>query len=341
MPITPIRWRAVASGAALIPLMALAGCAPPAAVGAIEDNSSGTATPDASDAAEYTVDNCGTEVAFDAPPSRVVTIKSTSTEMLLALGLGDRIVGSSFSDGSVPGMFAGEASPPVLAENIPSQEVILVAMPDLVYGGWESNFSADGAGSRVSYQRLGVNTLVSPAACRESGYRPQPLTFDRVFEEISQVGAIFGVQDAAARLTGIQREELAAVHPSEAGMTALWYSSGSDTPYVGAGIGAPQMIMDAAGLINIAADVDDSWSSLSWEVVVDRNPDVIVLIDSSWGSVQKKIGVLEANPATAQLDAVVHKRYLVLPFASSEAGVRSVSAVSSLVAQLAALGSAG
>src|SRR5690606_32551020 len=107
----------------------------------------------------------------------------------------------------------------------------------------------------------------------------------------------FDAQDAAAQLVGDMQERLAEVTPDARGLTALWFSSGSDTPYVGAGIGAPQMMMDAAGLTNIAEDVDETWSSLSWEVVVDQNPDVIVLIDSAWGSTQKKISVLEAHPA--------------------------------------------
>ena len=47
--------------------------------------------------------------------------------------------------------------------------------------------------------------------------------------------------------------------------------------------------------------------------------------------------VLEANPATAALSAVVNKRYLVLPFASSEAGVRSVEAAASLAKQISEL----
>ncbi|WP_235201297.1 ABC transporter substrate-binding protein [Microbacterium sp. CH12i] len=102
-------------------------------------------------------------------------------------------------------------------------------------------------------------------------------------------------------------------------------------------MGAPQMMMDAAGLTNIAADVDETWSSLSWEVIVDANPDVIVLVDSAWSSAEKKIGMLEANPATAQLPAVLNGRYLIVPFPAGEAGVRNVEAVESLLTQLEAI----
>jgi iron complex transport system substrate-binding protein len=95
--------------------------------------------------------------------------------------------------------------------------------------------------------------------------------------------------------------------------------------------------METVGLKNIAADVKATWAPLGWESVVDADPDFIVLIDASWNTVQKKIDMLESNPATAGLSAVVNKRYLVLPFASSEAGVRTVEAAASLSQQIAEL----
>ncbi|GAA5146668.1 ABC transporter substrate-binding protein [Microbacterium pseudoresistens] len=283
-----------------------------------------------------TVDNCGTAVTFDRAPERVLAIKSTSTEMMLALGLQDRLIGTAFSDGPVSEEWADRADGiPVIDEKVPGQEAVLDLEPDLVYAGWESNVTAEGAGDRGTLASLGVNTYVSPAACQEPGYQPESLTFDDVLAEIDQAGTIFDASDAATELIDDLRARLDALTPDNRGLSALWFSSGSDTPFVGGGIGAPQMIMDAAGLTNIAADIDETWSSMSWETVVDTNPDVIVLVDSAWGSTEKKIGVLEANPATAQLPAVVNRRYLIVPFATTEAGVRNVEAVETLLAQLA------
>lgn len=285
------------------------------------------------------VDNCGTRVEVDEPPQRIVTIKSTSTEMVLALGLGDRLVGTAFSDGPMPDWLRQDV--PVLAEKVPAQEVVLAEKPDFVFAGWESNFSADGAGERDELAQLGIDTYVSPAACLEPEYQPDPLTFDHVFDYIQQVGNLLGVPQRAADLVEEQRQALAQVKPSEADLTALWYSSGSDTPFVGGGIGAPQMVMDAAGLENIMADVHESWASASWEAIAAKNPDVLVLVDSSWNSVEHKIEVLESNPVTATMDAVQHERYLMVPFPASEAGVRSVPAAADLAGQLRQLTSSG
>jgi iron complex transport system substrate-binding protein len=310
----------------VVPLTAaallLAGCAAPAA----------DPTPEPTAAGPLTVSNCGFEVTFDSAPERVVTIKSTSTEMLLALGLGDRIVGTAFQDGPVPDAWAAEAADlPVLAERMPAQELVFEAEPDLVYAGWESAFTADGAGDRDELAALGVATYVQPAAC-QSAEQPEQLDFDEIFAEIAEVADIFDV-DATALLAD-QRAELDAIEPVDGGPTALWWSSGTDTPYVGAGKGAPQLVLETAGLANIAADIDMTWSPYGWESVLDADPDVIVLVDSSWNSAQRKIDYLTGNPATANLTAVVNQRFVVLPFAASEAGVRSVGAAASIAEQV-------
>lgn len=313
----------------------LAGCASTStASGAHEAAHTDTA----SSGYPITLDNCGTEVTLEQAPERIVTIKSSTLELLLALGLEDRIVGTAFTDGPVPDEYADAASGlESLSDKVPSQEVTLAAEPDLVFAGWESNLSAEGAGDRDTLAKLGVATYVAPAACKEQGYMPNPLTFDEVFGEFEEAGALFGVPDAAADLVAKQQAALDAIEPSDAGLTALWYSSGDDTPYVGAGIGAPQMIMDAAGLTNVAADVEDTWTSMSWEAIVAANPDVIVLVDAAWNTAEQKIAHLESNPATAALPAVQQQRYLIVDFPATEAGVRNVGAVASLVEQLGRL----
>jgi iron complex transport system substrate-binding protein len=320
---TIVRAGAIAALAAL----ALAGCAPAAA----------TPSTTKTAASSLKIDNCGTTEDFSgAAPKHVITIKSTSTEMLLALGLGKRIIGTGFQDGPVPEKWTKQAaSIPVLADKVPSQEVVLAKEPDLIYAGWESNFSAQGVGERADLQALGVKTYVSPAACKEPAYQPKKLGFDDISHEISEVASIFKVSPDA--LLASQKKELKSIKPSTAGLSALWFSSGSDIPYVGAGIGAPELILKTVGLKNIAGGIKDTWAPYNWEAVIAANPDVIVLVDASWSTVDKKIGVLEANPATAKLDAVKNHRYLIVPFAASEAGVRTVSAAADLSQQLAKL----
>ena len=309
----------------LLPLVLLAGCATAPATQPL----AATTTP-------VEIDNCGFEFTVGDAPQRIVTIKSTSTELLLALGLGDRIVGQTFADGPVPDSLP-QVEVPVISAFAPSEEAVLELEPDFVFGGWESNFTADAAGDRAELADLGIGTYVSPAACKEAGYQPDPLTFDNVFSYIAEAGTVFGASGAADALITEQRAALADIVADDTGKTALWWSSGDDTPYVGAGIGAPQLVLDTIGLTNIAADVDDTWTSYNWEAVIAANPDVIVLVDATWNTAESKKAALLANPATANLDAVKNERYLVLPFAAGEAGVRTVEAARDLADQLAKL----
>lgn len=283
-----------------------------------------------------TIENCGVSVTFAKAPQRVVTIKSTATELLLSLGLGERIVGVGFQDGPLPDdLAAAGAGLKVLSDKLPAQEVVLETEPDFIYGGWESNFAADGAGERPTLASLGVASYVAPAACRS--IKPPKLTFDALFGEITEIGTIFDSEAAATALIDTQKASLASLAADKRGLTALWYSSGTKAPYVGAGSNAPAMIMDALGLKNIFGDVDEGWISASWEAVVDANPDVIVLVDSAWNSAAQKKKLLAENPITSKLDAVINERYLIIAFPASEAGVRNVPATLDLAAQLAAL----
>ncbi len=283
-----------------------------------------------------TINNCGVDVVFSAAPQRVVAIKSNAVELLLALGLEDRIAAVAFQDGPVPEPWAGAAvGLQILSDKLPAQEVVLEAEPDFVYGGWESNFVGDGAGERQSWAALGIPTYVAPAACQS--VRPPALTFEQVFAEIREMGAIMDAEAAADVLIAEQQAQLANVNADERNLTAVWYSSGTKTPYVGAGSNAPGMIMNALGLSNIFAEIDDGWISASWEAIADADPDVIVLVDAAWNSAEQKRKLLAENPITSQMTAVRKERYLVIPFPASEAGVRNVPAVADLAGQLASL----
>ncbi len=284
------------------------------------------------------VTNCGTQVSLDASPQRIVTIKSTATELVLALGLAERLVGTAFADGPVPDAWFEEvADVPVLSDQAPSQEVVLETEPDLVFAGWESNLAADTAGERDQLARLGVATYVAPSACQSAG-QPESMSYDLLFDHFLEAGALLGAPAAAAALVEEQEAILAELGVVTDGTTALWWSSGTDTPFVGAGIGAPQMVMEQIGLTNIAADVKDTWTSLGWESIIDADPDVIVLVDAAWNTAEDKIAALRADPATAAMTAVTEERIVVVPFAASEAGVRSVDAATDLLRQVALLG---
>lgn len=285
-----------------------------------------------------TVTNCGTKVTFDRPPERVVTIKSTTTELMLALGLEDRVVARAFQDGPVPKRWAQKVDDiPVLSEEAPSQEATLETEPDLIFAGWESNLAPETAGERDVLAQLGIASYVAPSACQSKGQLGK-MTYDLLFSHFEEFGRIFGVPKAASDLVSKQRHALMQVPKVDSETTALWWSSGYDTPFVGGGSGAPQMVMDAVGITNVAGGIDKTWTSLGWEAIAAKDPDVLILVDASWNTAESKIKKLASNPVTAEMSAVKKKRYVQVPFPAAEAGVRSVPAAVHISESLGELG---
>lgn len=311
-----------------VPLLGLTGCGLPAGASAEADPGGGR-TP-------QTIRNCDVDVDVAPAPERVVTIKSTPLELMLALGLEDRVVGSAFLDGPVPEELAPAGwQPDLISDKVPGRELLIGEQPDFVFAGWASNLSADGPGTREELLQLGIRSYVSPSACDFGEAGARPMTFDDVFGMFTEVGRIFGVEDRAERLVAEQRARLADVEQPAEPLTALWYSSGEDTPFVGGGTGAPDMIMRAAGLENAEAGQSESWLSLSWEAFVASDPDVIVLVSTPWNSAEDKRRRIEANPAAQSMRAVREQRYITVDFAETEAGVRNVDAVETIAAAAA------
>lgn len=273
--------------------------------------------------------NCGVELTIDDAPERVFTVKSSTLEMLLALGLEDVVVGSAYLDGPVPEDLAPAGwEPNVVADQIPAREVFLATDPDFVLAGWESNVSADGIGERDQLAEMGIDSYVLPPACEFDEEVEQTVTFDDIFAMIHEVGRIFDAEVQAEVLVAEQQRRLDEIQPLAEDVKVLWYSSGTDTPFVAGAAGTPQMIMDAAGVTNVLDDVARTWFSIPWEGFVAEDPDFIVLVDAPWNSAEEKRERLEAHPAASKLDAVQSKRYIEVPFAATEAGIRNVDAAS-------------
>jgi iron complex transport system substrate-binding protein len=101
-----------------------------------------------------------------------------------------------------------------------------------------------------------------------------------------------------------------------------------EIPYVGAGGGTPNEIIQLAGGKNIFADVEGNWASISWEEVIARNPEVIVLVDADWTSAEDKKNMLKTDPRFSDLTAVKHNKFVTIDFVYTTEGVRNAEAVS-------------
>lgn len=286
-----------------------------------------------------TLENCGVKVTVDSPPERAVTMNQAATEVALALGLEDQLVGTAYLDDEIIPEFADAyAAIPVLSDEYPSTEVLFAAEPDFVYGSYASAFADEAAGDRAALQAAGVGSYLSIGGCpsfRESG---EALAFDDVFGEFADVAAIFGASEEGEELVSEQQELVASADVSGLGdLTVLWWDDALDAPSVGACCGAPAMLMTALGVTNEFGGEPGSWATVNWEQVVADDPDVIVLVDASWSLAADKEAHLRSDPALQNLSAVVNDRLVTIPFSATTPGVRNAPAVADLAEAIRAL----
>lgn len=319
----------IAASAVLIAASACAG-APEAAGGSTETQ--------AGDQANYPVEveNCGQTVVLKERPQRAVTLNQGATEVALALGAEDQLAGTAYLDDEVATHWAeAYETVPVLAEQYPARETFLAAQPDFAYASYSSAFAPQAVGTREELSKGAIATYLSPFYC-EGAERPKA-SFEAVWDEVSDVAQIFGVSDKADSLITSQRSQLAALadEAEGAGVTVLWFDSGDKTPLVGGGGGGPQVVMEAVGATNAFADLENGWAEVSWERVLEADPDVIVLADASWSTAEEKRAYLENDPVTSQLRAVRSQAFVVVPYSESTPGVRLVDGAQGLAQGLA------
>ncbi|MFF2354196.1 ABC transporter substrate-binding protein [Kitasatospora sp. NPDC058115] len=267
--------------------------------------------------------NCGTTVTVGAPPERLVTLNQGATEVALALGLESRMAGTAYLDNAVPEKWkAAYDSVPVLSEDYPTKEKLLAARPDFLYASYSSAFTEKVAGSREELRGQGMPSYLSPFGCTDKSQVP-PTTWQAMWGELNDVARVFGVPERAAAIQREQEKQLAGFRATAAGkdLKVLWFDSDTKAPYVGAGHGGPQLVLDAVGARNVFADLPGAWQSVSWEKVVAADPDAIVLADADWDTARSKIDYLENDPVLSRLTAVQRKAFVVVPFSESTPGV--------------------
>lgn len=286
-------------------------------------------------------ENCGVKVDIATPPKKAITLNQGATEVMLALGLEDSMAGTAYLDDEIPEQWkAAYDKVKVLAKEYPSKEQFLAAKPDFAYASYASAFTTkDGVGTREELAGEKIATYLSPFGCPKGTKKADP-TMENAWGELHQVAKIFGVTDRADKIVAEQKKTLETLKKENAGKgkTALWFdSSKKQVPYVGAGKGGPQIVMDTVGLKNIYADLDGAWGEGNWEKIVAADPDVIVLADASWDTAQKKIEYLESDPVLKDLKAVKAKAFVTVKFSDSTAGIRLVHGAQVASEQLAKL----
>ncbi|MFF0162458.1 ABC transporter substrate-binding protein [Streptomyces sp. NPDC005263] len=303
-----------------------------------------------------TLVNCGQRIRIPSPPKRAVSLNQGTTEIMLSLGLADRMAGTAtWTDPVLKGLAKDNTRVPRLSDNQPSFEKVLDTEPDFVAASFASTLRQGGVAPREKFEELGVPTYLSPADCEGKdnsgdgdGARTQPLTMESVYREIRDLAKIFGVEARGAKLVASLKSRVArATSGIDASDTSvLYWFANQESPYMAGCCGAPGIITDALGAKNVFDDTKQEWPQINWETVADRNPDVLVIGDLTRDSqtaetAARKIAFLESDPATKTMDAVKHKRYVTLSGQAMNPTIRTVDGIEKVAAALRADGLAG
>ncbi|MGZ8179919.1 ABC transporter substrate-binding protein [Williamsia sp. SKLECPSW1] len=294
-----------------------------------------------------TMDNCGQQITIDSVPTRVVSLDQGSTEILLSLGLADRMVGTaSWTDPVKPDLADENARVPRLADNAPSYEAVMATEPTLVTASFGRHLrEKGGVASRERFATSGVPTYLSPTDCdadrsvNAGAKRSTPQSLDSLYREITELAAVFDVPARGAALVDSLRTRVERARASVAASSTsigFWFAD-TRTPYFAAGLGSGNILASQVKARNVFADVRDDWPATSWESVVDRDPEVIVLGDLTRNRfpgdrLEDKKTFLASDPVTRTMPAVREQRYIALHGAEMNASIQLVDGIEKLAA---------
>jgi len=217
-------------------------------------------------------------VVLPARPQRIVTLAPSATEMIFAVGAGDRLVGrDELSD------YPPEAkNVPSIGGTYPSinTEAIVALRPDLIL--------APGVISPEQVKALESLGLVV-------FHQRTPKDIEEIFQQIQMVGRLTGnteqaektIADLRARLTAIEEKiRQARTRPK------VFYELDATDPgkpwTAGPGSFIDRLIARAGGQ-NIGASLSSEWGQISLEELIRQDPDLMILGTANYGETPEKV----------------------------------------------------
>lgn len=283
-----------------------------------------------------TVKSCNRDVTFEAAPRRAVSNDVNLTEMMLALKLQDRMVGYTGVSGWKTldeTLREGVKELPELSAKYPTKEVLLGADADFYFAGWNYGMKVGGEVTPETLAPFGIKVYELTESCIHIMGKNKP-TMEDMFTDLLNLGHIFGVSARAEALVAGYRAKLGEITARtgdvEKPTRVFVYDSGEEKPFTSGRFGIPTAMIEAAGGTNIMEDVEKSWTEVSWEPVIERNPEVVVIVNYGEVTAEQKIAFMKSNPAFRNLDAVKNDRFVVLDYVEATPGPRNVQAIARL-----------
>jgi iron complex transport system substrate-binding protein len=265
----------------------------------------------------------GAAQAPTAVPARIVSLIPATTEMIFAMGAGNRLVGAGNFDRFPPEV---EKLPRVGGLIDPDTERILALRPDLVI------VYATQTELRQRLDRAGV-----PAFLYEHRAMPD------IMETVRRLGARIGAAESAERVAAGMERSLAEIRKAVAGRprlrTMLVFGRERGTlrgVFASGGYGFLADLLDVAGSDNVFGDIKQQSVQASTEMILTRRPDAIVELrygdDNRAVNIDQELSAWNALPSLPSVRA--HRLYLLVGDEFVVPGPRIVNAARRLALAL-------
>lgn len=205
-------------------------------------------------------DDAGRTVVVQAPADRVVSAVPALTELISALGAGNRLVARTRYD-EAPEL----AGLPVVGGTIqPDVETLVALAPDLVVV-W-GDVSRERIAERLEFMGIAV-------------YRAELQSLGDLWRHLRNLGILLGLEGRAGALADSLRSSLEAVshavegRPSPRVLYVLWH----DPPRTAGPDTFIHEIIGWAGGSNVFADAPGAWPAVSMEELLVRDPDALIV----------------------------------------------------------------
>lgn len=236
-------------------------------------------------------DDAGREVTIEAEPRRIVSLAASNTEILFAVGAGEKVVGVDQYSDFPP---AAREKPTVGGYSRPDLEKIVALEPDLILG--------TGIHVKATLPELERRGLTSVIV--------DPRDVKGVMEKIRLVGKATGRRKEAEALADalLARVESVAARLQEAEPVRTFYELSPSLHTAGPGSFVDDLIRLAGGA-NVAAGAGKEWPQMNQEALFLADPEVILLADHGAGETPEQVA---ARPGWSRITAVKTGRVVAI-----------------------------
>lgn len=273
-------------------------------------------------------ENHGKTVTVSKLPKKVVTAGPNCTEVFCALGLADTVIGKCMSNHSLGALEE-------LSEDfytVPDLTVGYPTLVDIVNSGCDFLYATDwifGEDLTVkALEKAGITVFVSSG--RDIG---------SLYEDIRTIAKIFEVSDVAEELIAADSARISELsdklpQDTEPMRVLVLDSFINDSVYVTGSYAFENALIEAAGGVNVFAELEKPYDAVSMLDIIAAHPDFIIIHDYQDSEFEGKLETLQNDPMLSRLACVQNGKIMQLSLENSLPGVRTAITVEAIATAL-------